>query len=716
MNSLLYIFKFIFRIRWWLIICPIVLALVVYIFTKNLTHNYEVKTTIYTGVVSGYDISSNEGAKQDWNSINNAMDNIISIITAQTTLKNVSMRLYAQGLIEGNPKKDNNYITAQNAKTLYTNTPDIVMALVDKSSAQKTLENLYAFEQATRDNHVYGMFNWHHRHYSYEALSKIIVRRIGSSDMIEVKYVCDDPGIAFNTLKILTEEFVEQYKILRFGETNNVIKYFEEELERVGGRLRNSEDSLTNYNVEKRVINYDEQTKHIAALSRDFELRYETILLDYDGSKKLLESLETRINKHVQQLRDNTTFINKLASISRLTAEIATIESFANDSLSNQNDKIIKLRAELQKEESDFAQFSDILGADQYSTEGISSPTFVQEWLIQTLRFEKARAELKVMDYRKQLLNQQYEYYSPIGSTIKRKEREIDFTENTYLSILNSLSSARLRQKSLQMTSATLKVLNPPTFPISAMPTKRKLMVFGAFVAAIMFILGYFILLELFDRTLRDKLRAERIIGGQVLGAFPADNKSRNRGYNAIWQEYATKYISNNIFGYFVGEKPYIVNIISTETGDGKSILSNSLVEYWTNNGLNVKRITWKDDFDPESKQYILAKELDDLYEPMDEDVVIVEFPPLKQYSAPRELIHKATLNLLVTRANRVWKDTDQLMYDKIAEKSGDTPLMLYLTQAQEEVVENFTGLLPPYTFIRKLSYRIAQLGLTSQG
>lgn len=54
-------------------------------------------TTVYTGIVSGYDITTTEGTRQDWNIINNAMDNLINIILSQSTLKNVSMRLYAPG-------------------------------------------------------------------------------------------------------------------------------------------------------------------------------------------------------------------------------------------------------------------------------------------------------------------------------------------------------------------------------------------------------------------------------------------------------------------------------------------------------------------------------------------------------------------------------------------------------------------------------------------
>ena len=52
---------------------------------------------------------------------------------------------------------------------------------------------------------------------------------------------------------------------------------------------------------------------------------------------------------------------------------------------------------------------------------------------------EKASAELAVLERRRSELDQEYLHFSPIGSTIKRKERSIDFLERSYLSILSSL-------------------------------------------------------------------------------------------------------------------------------------------------------------------------------------------------------------------------------------------------------------------------------------
>ena len=84
-----YILKFLFRIKWWLIICPIAVALLVYLYMGRQTRYYRSTSTIYTGIVSGYDLENGEGSREDWNTINNAMDKLINTIKSQRTLNNV---------------------------------------------------------------------------------------------------------------------------------------------------------------------------------------------------------------------------------------------------------------------------------------------------------------------------------------------------------------------------------------------------------------------------------------------------------------------------------------------------------------------------------------------------------------------------------------------------------------------------------------------------
>lgn len=722
MNSLLYIIRFVWRIRYWLIVGPLLVGVLIYYMMGRRPDLYTSTMTIYTGIVSGYDINTVAGSPshQDWNVINNAMDNLMNIITSQTTLHNVSLRLYAQDLVHGDAKQNNSYIRAANYRAIRSHAPAEVLALVDRSSDSITYENLSRYEEADRDNYVYGIFRYNYRHYGYDALKQIKVKRLNSSDMLEVSYTCDDPGIAYNTLVLLNKEFITQYQDLRFGEVNNVIEYFKSELDRVKKELTMQEDSLTEYTVENRVINYPEQTKHIAALDRDYDLRLQEILLNRDGSEKIIELVEEKMEGLKAYRLNNALFMQKVQQISNLYSRIAATETFGGDSLRRETN-VDYLKQQLDNQSKDLANTISQISSQQYTKEGLSSRSIVQQWLDALLLYEKSKAELKVLEESKRELDKQYGHFSPIGSTLKRKERSIDLLEQSYRAMLAALNEARLRQKGLQMSSATLKIINPPVLPIVAEPTKRKMMVVAGAMVSLVFILAFFILLEMLDRTLNNRVRAERITGGEVLGAFPGRARLGLRRYQKQYEQIATRFLCNAVFNYFRPKGPNVLNVLSTEPGDGKSFLCGQMAVQMAASGVKVRYVSWNEDFNINSKEFLLAGQLSDFISdkkgelPLAEaDVVIVEYPPLAKCSAPVALLQDAALNLVVARANRTWKDTDQMLFSKVCSQSGDTSVMLYLNQAQREVVETFTGLLPPYSRLRRLSYRLYQFGFTA--
>ena len=111
-----------------------------------------------------------------------------------------------------------------------------------------------------------------------------------------------------------------------------MIAYFEKELARVNKELHDQEDSLTQYNVANHIIHYDEQTRHIAALTRDYELKLQDILLDYNSSRQQIETIEKKIEP-LKTFRNNALFLQKLHEISDRHYQIAAAEAFQSDSL-----------------------------------------------------------------------------------------------------------------------------------------------------------------------------------------------------------------------------------------------------------------------------------------------------------------------------------------------------------------------------------------------
>lgn len=711
MKIVKYILIIIIKRKWWLIFLPLIATLLAIFFTRNQNLNFRASTTIFTGFASGYSIESGEKSNLDMNYVNNSMDNLINIIKSKTTLERVSLRLYSEHMIYGDKDRDNNTITKQNFLEIYNRTPNAVKKLIDKKSEATTLQRLDDYKKASPKNFVYGLFNWNHHHYCYDALNNIQVKKLENSDMMEISYESDDPGIAYNTIRILNEEFIKEYQSLRFGETDSVINYFQSELLRIGTLLRYNEDSLTNFNIKNRVINYAEQTSQIAYQSREYNLKYVELKMAYNSSKALLEEIENRMDANLKLIKDNKKFIQHLDNISKLSYDVAFLESTKTNTEIQSEEKIDNYKNELNKEEKKINSLVSNYSSQKYTKEGIAVNDIVNEWFSELIKNIKAEAELKVLEQRKLEIDDEYLFYSPIGSILKRKDREISFLENSYLNLLQNLNSALLRKKNLQMSSSTLRVINPPTFPLISLPSKRRMVIYSILLGSFLFLLSYFLLIELIDRTLKNKLKAELLIGKTILGIFPDSPKGKFRRYQneiiGIAKHYLFNALINNLDHT---KKQNIINIISNEKGEGKSFIAENLLSLFKEKDIDTQYISYHSDFNAGSSKYILANSINDICSLENKQIIIIEHPCLKDTNIPNNIIRSSSINLFIADSNRAWKDTDQLLFERLSKQCDEDKLFIFLNKASIEATEIFTGLLPPYSILRKLTYKFIQM------
>lgn len=704
-----YIVKFIYRIRWWMVIFPCIAGIIAWFLTRNLEKTYDVKTTIFTGIISGYNVDAT-----DTRNATVHMSNLMNIITTERTLKIVSLKLLARCLVYGDAERNTSYISAIHYQQLVSGIPRELQALIDKQNEEKTYHNLVAFERPSVNNFIYQLLNYTHPYFSVPLLSQHIkVARLGNSDMIEIAYSANDPGIAYNTLEILNEEFVKQYHELRYGETNNVIKFFQEELARLGKMLTAAEDSLIEYNIENRIINYGEQTKQVASMDAAYWMMDNDLLVNYSTSKALIDFYEYKLGDVAKLIRTNNEFMDKLHQMSQLNTQISTMEITPDE---KNRKKLEEQKNMLSNAEQNINDLALKLSAEAASTNNVSYETLISQWLDQIVLAEKTKAQMEARDIMRENLNEDFLYFSPIGATLGRKERHIGFVESNYMSTMGALNAAILRQKNLEMTSASLKIMNPPLFPLTSSPTNARMIILASILGTLLFIIGYFLIIEILDRTLRDKIRAERITGGTVIGAYPRESKLRYRRYNKAINKMAVRQLSTALLPHLNTQEQRVINLLSTEEKDGKTHVARLIEEYWSSIGLNVRRITYDEDFLSEDSQYVQANNLKELCPDLEKDeILLIEHPVLKSNPLPPALLNEASINLLVVRANRTWKNTDQALYEHLLQvKQKEVPLLFYLTQADRNTVEDFTGQLPPYTNFKNMEYRLFQLGLTA--
>ena len=718
MDIFRYIVRFLYKIRWYLIILPLISLIVAWFMTRNMERIYDANTTIYTGMITGYNIEGGSGIAGGNAQTN--LKNLILLIGTDNTIHEVSLRLFARCMMYGNPHKDNNYISAEHFRQLNATVPPDVKALINHNSEEATFANLKAYEKPSQDNYIFGILNGHQYFGINNITAHLKTLQLEGSDIIDIAYSANDPGICYNTLDILNKVFANQYQQLRYGETNNVIRYFEREVARLYKILSGAENDLIRYNMKNRIINYAEQTKQLTVLEMQQQQTENQLRMNQLTTKALIEYLKRQLGDRAKVLESNKEFTTEVRDISRLQSRIANLRLMNSETGSVNSEAQIELaKAEKQLREST-AKVRDLtrtIEKNTYNTDtGVKAASLIDKWLEQVLLFEQTQAEIKAQDIMKESLEKQYQKYSPIGATLQRKDRHITFIEGNYMEMLRALNAARLRQKNLQMSTATLRVLNPPMFPLSAQSTNRMMYLLGAFMLTFVFTALYFFVIELLDRTLRDRMRSERITQIPVMGCFPKESTLRYRRFNKTISDMALRQLSKALLPHFKEGQQNVLNLLSTDAANGKSYLAQELENYWVSIGLQVRRLTYDEDFLAEDSRYIMAKDVKDLCPDIQpNEIAIIEYPNLDDNSISSALLNMGTINLMVTRANRTWKDVDQKALKELQSRLTDqNSLFMYLTEANRYAVEEFVGQLPPYTTFNNFVYRMSQLGLTA--
>jgi len=390
---------------------------------------------------------------------------------------------------------------------------------INREAFEQTVQNLKAYMALSDTNFVYKLLYFNHPHYSLNALSKVKVQRIGTSDLVKLNYESDDPGICQQTLVLLTEVCIKNYKGIKENRSDAVVKYFEYQVKQAAARLQVSENRLLKFNEDHNIINYYEQSKAVAIVKEDLEVSYHNMRIKLAGTKAALKRIEDKLGNQQQIQLNNAAIIEKRNQLGEINSRIATIETISGpDSSNNQSLAILKAKADKLKD--DMRAIINNLYNYGHTTEGLPINSLLSDWLKNVIEYEDTKAGLEVLGDRITDFQKQYAVYAPAGANIKRIEREISVSEQEFLELLHGLNLAKLKLQDAELSSS-IKAVDQPFFPLSPNPTKRKLLIIVAAVFGFIILLGTILAMEFFDKTLKNPKRASKFLKFKLVGIFP---------------------------------------------------------------------------------------------------------------------------------------------------------------------------------------------------
>ncbi len=538
-----------------LIISPLILAGLVIVLTLNPNFKYASETTLYTGIASGSSVEMDKSF--NFFATNTAFDNLINVLKSRETQQEVAIRLLSQHLLL--ERADPQYISEKSYSDLKKITPAFILRLVgqkaevsnqptdqnlsenqamakdsfslievssnslpasiDKEMYEQTVKRLTEYMMSNDTNFVYRLLNFDHPHYSIKAISEINALRISNSDLVRIKYETDDPGVCQQTLAILTEVCMRNYKSIKENRSDAVVKYFEHQLQLASIRLKEAEDKLLQFNKDNNIINYYEQSKAVAVVKEDLDVEYNNKKINLAGVQAAIKRLEEKLGIQQQIQLKSSIILEKRNQLGDLNYEISSIETFGLNENAN-GEKLSDLKAQAERLKDEIKTAVGELFTYNNSVEGLPLSTILTDWISNVIEAENLKAGIDVLGERIKEFQKQYAIYAPAGANIKRIEREISVSEQEFLEILHGLNLAKLKMQDNELSS-NIKAVDPPFFPISPIPTKRKILVLLAAFMGFMIVFSAIFILEYFDDSLKKPSKANSILKLTNIGVLP---------------------------------------------------------------------------------------------------------------------------------------------------------------------------------------------------
>jgi len=639
-------------------------------------------------------------------------------------------------------------VTPDSAGKDYNSRMDSVTAAFDKTVAriledsdpyEKTVANLRKYKNKDQSNYIYRTLQSSNPVYGVQKIASVKAVRIQSSDLLRLTFDSHDQGVCQNTLRIITQVFTQTHQKISASQTSVVSKYFRERVDSSKTRLDSLENQLLQFTKENRIINYNEQTKFIAEQKEVLDKEWTEAFGKVSAGKAALRVIEDNLDAKALLMTQNNEILDNRRKLHEINTAIA--EEDVKGEISPYQMNLLKAQAERIKE--DLRQAIARGYQFERTKEGINIQDVLSSWFQKAIEVEESKARYEVLTDRKDNFLKKYDEFAPLGSQMRKLEREIDLVQQDYMNHLHNLNLSIMKEKNIKTSEP--QVLDEPLYPIKPNPSKRMFSVIAAFLAGLVITIAVIILMEFLDNTIKFPDRLAELSGVPLLGAFPRlplkpdpkidMNLLTGRAIDQITQRIRLEDLKQRSRG----DQPFTIFIMSTREQEGKTFLGSRITEKLRVGGMKVLFIKPQEKRNPADFQMQfntfagLADAWDFEYEIPENFInirninellrnftfltkgyqfIIIELPALLAGEFPAALVHTGNLSLLVGKASRTWNkaDDDQV---KLYSSSATHPRFSILNGCHVDQMETIVGEIPKRrSYIMKLIKKIINLDI----
>ena len=705
--TLLDLARLLVRRAWVLVAVPVVMGATVFVLTQGQPQTYSAHTTLYTGLVSGYEGDDSDGV--DYHAVKSAFDNLIGTVEARSTLKTVALRMLAQRVAA--PDSAAAPLRPRTRTQLRKILPDSLrraLAPMTTARAEQSLRTALGSHPALQEAILSGTTP-----FSVPRLrSHLSVQRVGNSDLLEMRYTAPDPALCRQTLHLLVKEIKTRRERRQRQQVGDVVSFFADQVDSARRQLNNRVADLRDFGVRNEIINYQEQTKAIAQARQRVARDLQQARTRLQAAQSARDSLGARMDANLARLRSNESVLRLRRTLSDLSAKQALQTEGEVPEGTGLQRRIDTLRTRLSDELRRLYRLN-------HSRSGLSGTRIVESWLQRVLAVTEANARVGTLEERLASFQGRYRTLAPLGSQLSGIKREVDIAENQYLELLHSLNQARLKRK--METQSTLRVVDPPIVPTEPAPTNRLFLVAGSAGAGLVLALGAVLALFLLDGTLRTPRRAEERTGLPLATAYPvhpetpddAEAEPLDRVETVLDAQLLRALQTQDPSMGREDAAPDVLLVTSTRRTEGKTYVAQRLCAELVGEAYRVLHLSPHDGdestagmdvrtYDTDRPAAALTERVEAVRRQNDHDLVVVEIPALVERALPVGLAQHIRATLLVARADRRWARADAHALRSLQSALDADPLLV-LNGTSLDALDALVGQVPrPRSLLRR--------------
>lgn len=687
------------------VLIPCLTAATAWFKTRNEPKVYKSEATLYTGLASGYSLTSEKMAAFGDRSAS-AFDNLLTTLYSKETMLQVGIHLLADHLRLQQP--DSLVLGAAGFQKLQREIPlDWRYQLPIEGSPAQLTAALDSLSKTPVNNPIKDLLLTSDTPYSLRRLGEKLkaTARKATNDILQMEYESDDPAIAQRTLHYAIQMLNQRYSTFKASETNSVVGYYESKLESAKQKLDNADAQLKAFNVQHKVLDFDEESKNVAASQEALSRDYSQEQMRRDAAKAAIDAIDRRMGQQGSVRTANTDLSARQKKLAEAESQLANARAY------NQPRSVIaRLQTAVAQANEELKASAQKYDAVVNGPDGLPAQNMANDRMTKVLEYEESNARLQTYQRRMNEYQAKLNEYSPLGSQLRQLQRDLTVAEKEYLDLLQNVDQSRVRQQDVKI-GGTLEVLDAPDFPLLPQPAKRIQLIaigfgVGLFLALLLTALRFWL-----DKKIHSPEQAEQAVGMPVTAVFPTVKKPQI--YSKVTR--ASRSMFERLFNAVhieitsTANTPYppVITLFSIRPKQGKTWVANGLANLYgeadqqvaycyprqkgteqreIRNGVTYFPYTIRPDFmNVTGVEYLLDHHYG--FDAGKYDRILLELPSLIDHQIPVFLLKRSALSLLVIDANTAWTRAEKQLLSLYARVTNQ-PMLMVLNRVGGDYVD----------------------------